>query len=88
MAGTNTSGFDGWQSVPESLRKYKPTVYVDGQAITSVADAPSLQPGINALAVTYDLRTTLPLPLMLAQRAASSKTVNRMLHIDDRPVTC
>ena len=38
----------------ESLRRYKPTVYVDGQLIESVADAPSLQPGINALAFTYD----------------------------------
>jgi 4-hydroxybutyryl-CoA dehydratase/vinylacetyl-CoA-Delta-isomerase len=38
----------------ESLRRYKPTVYVDGQRIESVADAPSLQPGINALGLTYD----------------------------------
>ena len=38
----------------ESLRRYRPTVYVDGQLIESVADAPSLQPGINALGVTYD----------------------------------
>jgi 4-hydroxybutyryl-CoA dehydratase/vinylacetyl-CoA-Delta-isomerase len=29
-------------------------VYVDGRLIESVADAPSLQPGINALAVSYD----------------------------------
>jgi len=38
----------------ESLRRYKPTVHVDGRLIDSVADAPSLQPGINALAFTYD----------------------------------
>ena len=39
------------QDYRESLRRYAPTVYVDGQRIDSVVDAPSLQPGINALAV-------------------------------------
>ena len=38
----------------DSLRRYRPVVYVDGQLIGSVADAPQLQPGINALAVSYD----------------------------------
>ncbi len=38
----------------DSLRRYRPKVYVDGELIASVADAPTLQPGINALAVTYD----------------------------------
>ena len=38
----------------ESLRRYKPRVWVDGERIESVVDAPSLQPGINAMGVTYD----------------------------------
>ena len=39
----------------ESLRRYKPRVWVDGQSIASVVDAPQLAPGINALGVTYDM---------------------------------
>ena len=67
----------------ESLRRYKPRVFVDGERVDSVADAPSLQPGINALGVSYDyaLRDELA-PLMRAVQASSGKSVNRMLHID------
>ena len=39
----------------ESLRRYKPTVYVDGRRVESVADEPAFRPGINAIALTYDL---------------------------------
>ena len=68
----------------ESLRRYRPRVFVDGQRVASVADAPSLQPGINALGVTYDfaLREELA-PLMRAVQVTSGQTVNRMLHIDE-----
>ncbi|MGE3773154.1 MAG: 4-hydroxyphenylacetate 3-hydroxylase N-terminal domain-containing protein, partial [Gammaproteobacteria bacterium] len=38
----------------ESLRRYKPRVYVDGSRVDSVADEPRLLPGINAIGVTYD----------------------------------
>ena len=38
----------------ESLRRYQPTVYVDGDLIESVVDEPRLQPGIRAVGVTYD----------------------------------
>ena len=38
----------------ESLRRLRPTVFVDGRRVESVADEPALQPGINALALTYD----------------------------------
>lgn len=72
------------QQFRDSLRRYQPTVYVDGQRIASVADAPSLQPGINALAVTYDFaRDPAKAPLMTAAQSASGKTVNRMLHINE-----
>jgi len=68
----------------ESLRRYKPTVYVDGQLIDSVADVPSLQPGINALAFTYDFALDPAVaPLMTALQTHRGKTVNRMLHIDE-----
>jgi 4-hydroxybutyryl-CoA dehydratase/vinylacetyl-CoA-Delta-isomerase len=68
----------------ESLRGLKPVVYVDGRRIESVADAPSLQPGINALAVTYDFAHDPAMaPLMTAMQSTSGKTVNRMLHINE-----
>ena len=68
----------------ESLRRYKPVVYVDGALIDSVADAPSLRPGVNALGVTYDLaHEPAAAPLMTAVQSASGKTVNRMLHVDE-----
>ena len=38
----------------ESLRRLKPRVFVNGERIESVADHPSLAPGINAMAITYD----------------------------------
>ena len=38
----------------ESLRRCKPRVWVDGERIECVADAPQLRPGINAMGVTYD----------------------------------
>ena len=67
----------------ESLRRYSPRVFVDGERVESVADSPLLQPGINALGVSYDfaLREELA-PIMQAVQASSGKTVNRMLHID------
>ena len=38
----------------ESLRRYRPTVFVDGRRVASVADERAFQPGINAIALTYD----------------------------------
>ena len=84
MTATDTSGLMDGKAFRESLKKYKPTVYVDGQLIESVVDAPSLQPGINAMAVTYDFAHDPAMaPLMLAKQTTSGKTVNRMLHIDE-----
>ncbi|MBL0151090.1 MAG: 4-hydroxyphenylacetate 3-hydroxylase [Ideonella sp.] len=68
----------------ESLRRLKPVVHVDGRRIDSVADAAALQPGINALAVSYDFALDPAMaPLMTAVQTASGKTVNRMLHINE-----
>jgi aromatic ring hydroxylase len=38
----------------ESLRRLKPRVFVDGRAVASVADDPALQPGVNAVGLSYD----------------------------------
>jgi len=68
----------------ESLRRYQPLVYVDGQRVDSVADAPMLQPGINALAVSYDFaRDAAKTPLMTAVQSARGRRVNRMLHVNE-----
>ncbi|MBE2258670.1 MAG: 4-hydroxyphenylacetate 3-hydroxylase [Candidatus Accumulibacter sp.] len=68
----------------ESLRRYRPVVYVDGRPIESVADAPELRPGINALAVTYDFALDAgKAPLMTALGSNRAGMVNRMLHIDE-----
>ena len=67
----------------ESLRLYRPRVFVDGRLIDSVADEPALRPGINAVGLTYDyaLRPEYA-AIMTAVQAGSGKTVNRLLHIN------
>ena len=68
----------------ESLRAYRPRVFVDGIRVESVADAPALAPGINAVGITYDLaHDPRHRALMTARQGTSGKTVNRMLHIDE-----
>jgi hypothetical protein len=41
----------------ESLRRFRPRVFVDGEAVELVADEPRLAPGIAAIGVTYDFAT-------------------------------
>lgn len=70
----------------DSLRSFHPVVYVDGRRIDSVADEPALQPGINAIGVTYDLAADPKLAhLMTAVEQETGKRVNRMTHIDRSP---
>ncbi|MCA1972185.1 MAG: hypothetical protein LDL44_05050 [Caenispirillum sp.] len=68
----------------ESLRRYRPRVFLDGRAVESVADEPLLAPGINAVGVTYDFaRREEHAAIMTARQGTSGKTVNRMLHINE-----
>lgn len=68
----------------ESLRAYKPRVFLDGQQVKCVADEPRLTPGINAVGVTYDFaHKTEHQHLMLATQGTSGKVINRMLHINE-----
>ena len=68
----------------DSLRAYKPRVFVNGQTVESVADEPLLAPGIAAIGVTYDFaKAPEHAALMTARQATSGKTVNRMLHINE-----
>ncbi|MEM1260840.1 MAG: 4-hydroxyphenylacetate 3-hydroxylase N-terminal domain-containing protein [Pseudomonadota bacterium] len=67
----------------ESLRAYKPRVFVNGDQVDSVADEPRFEPGIRAVGVTYDyaLRTDYR-QWMVEQQATSGNDVNRMIHIN------
>ena len=67
----------------ESLRRYKPRVFLYGQAVSSVADEPGFAPGINAIALTYDyaLKPRYA-PIMTAVQHTSGKLVNRLTHIN------
>jgi 4-hydroxybutyryl-CoA dehydratase/vinylacetyl-CoA-Delta-isomerase len=68
----------------DSLRAYKPRVFVNGNAIENVADDPLLAPGVAAVGVTYDFAHRKEhAPIMTARQGTSGKTVNRMLHIDE-----
>ncbi|HYG87525.1 MAG TPA: 4-hydroxyphenylacetate 3-hydroxylase N-terminal domain-containing protein [Azospirillum sp.] len=68
----------------ESLRAYKPRVFVNGNAVASVADEPLLAPGIAGVGVTYDFaHRPEHAVLMTARQGTSGKTVNRMLHINE-----
>lgn len=68
----------------DSLRRYSPRVFINGQAVASVADEPLLAPGVNAVGITYDFAHKVEhSALMTARQGTSGKTVNRMLHINE-----
>lgn len=68
----------------DSLRAYRPRVFVDGRRVESVADEPLLAPGINGVGVTYDFaHVPEHEAVMTARQGTSGKTINRMLHIDE-----
>ena len=70
----------------ESLRRYKPRVYCEGDQVESVADEPRFRPGIDAIGVTYDFALERNYePLMMAQQHTTGREVNRMLHICRTP---
>ncbi|MBI5113668.1 MAG: 4-hydroxyphenylacetate 3-hydroxylase [Rhodovulum sp.] len=68
----------------ESLRAYRPRVFLDGHAVDSVADEPRFAPGLAAVGVTYDhAHAEAHRALMTARQATSGQIVNRMLHVDE-----
>lgn len=66
----------------ELLRGYKPSVYVNGHKVKSVAGDAAFAPGINAIGLTYDfaLRPELA-PLMRAQQHTSGCEVIPLIHV-------
>lgn len=68
----------------ESLRRYQPKVFIDGDRIDCVADEPRLLPGINAVGVTYDYaHEAQHHALSRAVQRSSGQVVNRFLHINE-----
>ncbi len=66
----------------ESLRRYKPRVFLDGRRIDSVVDEPGFGPGVNAIALTYDYALKPQYaPIMTAVQQTSGKRVNRLSHV-------
>ena len=71
------------QDFRESLRRYQPNVFVDGRKVASVMDERAFQPGINAIALTYDYAHKPEYaPIMTAVQHTSGKLVNRLTHIN------
>src|SRR5690349_9579848 len=67
----------------DSLRAYRPRVFVGGRRVECVVHEPLLQPGINAIAVTYDFAQRAELAAtMTAVEQSSGRVVNRLAHID------
>lgn len=65
------------QKYRESLRRYKPRVYVDGRAVESVSDEPSFAPGLNAIALSYDYALREELASVMRARSGAHE-INRM----------
>ncbi|MEO8655090.1 MAG: 4-hydroxyphenylacetate 3-hydroxylase N-terminal domain-containing protein, partial [Ramlibacter sp.] len=85
-APTPNAALMSGQDYRESLRRLRPTVFVDGRRVESVAEDPALAPGVNALALTYDFALKPEYePLMTAVQHTSGKRVNRFSHIDTSP---
>ena len=53
-SSTRQASLMSGQDFRESLRRYQPNVFVDGRKVASVMDERAFQPGINAIALTYD----------------------------------
>ena len=67
----------------ESLRRYKPRVFLDGQQVANVVEERGFGPGINAIALTYDYALKAKYaPIMTAVQHTSGKLVNRLSHIN------
>lgn len=70
------------QDYRESLRRYRPRVFVDGHQVDCVADEPRLAAGINAVGVTYDYaHVPAYRALALATDPVTGRTVNRFLQL-------
>ncbi|MFB4164260.1 4-hydroxyphenylacetate 3-hydroxylase family protein [Alteribacillus sp. JSM 102045] len=70
------------QEYVESLRQYKPDIQVKGKKVTSVADEPLFKPGINAIAVTYELAHNKKHQDIMTAKLSNGNVVNRLNALD------
>ncbi len=68
----------------DSLRRYHPRVFLNGQLVPSVADEPLLAPGLNATAVAYDFAHRDEYRDLMTVTTAG-RVINRMTAIDRTP---
>ena len=67
----------------ESLRRAAPRVWLDGEAVESVADEPRFAPGVAAVGLTYEFaRAQAHRETMTAVEESTGTAVNRFLHIN------
>lgn len=67
----------------ESLRALSPKVFISGESIDSVADEPLLAPGVNGIALTYELALhEQHAAVMTATEQENGLLVNRFTHIN------
>ena len=81
-AGEAAGGLMDAAGYRESLRRYRPRVFVDGDRVESVADEPRLAPGIAGVGVTYDFAQRPEHRALMTARQAG-RLVNRMLHVNE-----
>ncbi len=71
------------ESYRDSLRRYRPRVFVNGDRVESVADEARFMPGINAIGVTYDFAQAERSRFLMAPTdTRTGKVVNRFLNMN------
>ncbi len=66
----------------ESLRELNPKVFLGGERVSSVADEPRLEPGINAVGITYDFALAEQHKKVMTCDGFDGKPTNRFLAIN------
>lgn len=66
----------------ESLRRYRPEVYVRGRRVESVVDEPLFAPGVNAIALTYDVAHRASAAALALAATPDGRRVHRFSHIN------
>lgn len=66
----------------DSLRELHPDVWVRGKRVERVADEPLLQPGVNAIAFTYELALNPELASVMLSTLPTGEQVNRLVALD------
>ncbi len=68
----------------QRIAKMRPNIYMDGKLVGR--DHPSFAPGINTLALTYDLaQSPEHSELLTAKSHLTGETINRFTHLHQSP---